>query len=369
MVNCVDQEVWAAPGGHADSAGMARLPEAHATQQPLVDAEKFSAATRQPIVPLPAVLLPRQSERELALAETRSQLDTALGFLSTHVGHAMLDDARLTPGGSVVLSDATCTRQPPPRLDRHPEHHSESSKSHSRSNCLKLPENIARHAVYEDDVELVERFLVLLDVTSGTAMHKRKRETKHEISEKLAPVLLRAIKLLHLCDYDYADIVLVMVHTSVYFRSVWKEVGSTMDATEAAYVCVLLMFMAHSFILDETCPLKCWQQHLFRQYCSLPVLNAALFHLFRMHNFCLRISQEELIDALWVLTKGNKHRTPSKDTIAEDWKEKIDGFSNSRNLPEAENSQELLKFEGRDTSEVEDSYKLKEVIVSVDPAA
>merc|ERR1719450_229434 len=70
---------------------------------------------------------------------------------------------------------------------------------------------------------------------------------------------------------------------------------------EAAHVAVLLIFLAHSYVLDECCPLRCWQKHIFRKYCTLKVLDAALFRLFQMQGFKLRITEEEERHALSVL--------------------------------------------------------------------
>jgi len=102
------------------------------------------------------------------------------------------------------------------------------------------------------------------------------------------------VRLLHLCNYDYADVVLVLAYASVYFRNTFSTIGSEMSATESAHVVVLLIFLAHVFLLDETCPLRIWQKHIFRQYCTIKVLNAALFRVFQMRpGLSLRVSDEE----------------------------------------------------------------------------
>merc|ERR1712100_731601 len=93
-----------------------------------------------------------------------------------------------------------------------------------------------------------------------------------------------------------------MAHTSVYFTTALRILGSKMDQQEAAHVCALLMYLAHSFVVDETCPMRCWQKHLFRQYCTVKVLNAALFRLFKMRRFVLRITGEEEKAALKMLS-------------------------------------------------------------------
>ncbi|CAE7394456.1 unnamed protein product [Symbiodinium natans] len=64
------------------------------------------------------------------------------------------------------------------------------------------------------------------------------------------------IRLMHLCEYHYADVVLTLAYASVYFRSAFNNIGQKMSDYEAAHVCVLLIYLAHSFLLDETCPLR-----------------------------------------------------------------------------------------------------------------
>merc|ERR1719245_678433 len=78
-----------------------------------------------------------------------------------------------------------------------------------------------------------------------------------------------------------------------------------MSSQELAHVVVLLIFVAHSFVLDETCPLRCWQKYIFRKYCTLKVLDAALFKLFQMQDFRLKVTQEEERHALSLLLQTN----------------------------------------------------------------
>ncbi|OLP92663.1 hypothetical protein AK812_SmicGene25492 [Symbiodinium microadriaticum] len=84
-------------------------------------------------------------------------------------------------------------------------------------------------------------------------------------------------------------------------RGAFDNIGRTMSDYEAAHVCVLLIYLAHSFLLDETCPLRVWQQHIFKKYCNLKVLDAALYRIFKMRDFRLRITEAEEKEALSVL--------------------------------------------------------------------
>ncbi|CAK0847023.1 unnamed protein product [Prorocentrum cordatum] len=56
---------------------------------------------------------------------------------------------------------------------------------------------------------------------------------------------------------------------------------------------MLLVFLAHCFVLDENCPLRCWQKYIFRKYCTLKVLDAATFRIFQMRDFRLRVSEQD----------------------------------------------------------------------------
>jgi len=151
-----------------------------------------------------------------------------------------------------------------------------------------------RYALYDEDQMLVRRFVALIMTSSD--------KFKEKMSDSFYKMVLRSMRLLHLCDYHYADVILVMAHTSVYFSTAVTILGAKMDQQEAAHVCALLMYLAHSFALDETCPMRCWQKHLFRQYCTVKVLNAALFRLFKMRRYILRITPEEERMALLTLS-------------------------------------------------------------------
>merc|ERR1712113_372365 len=70
--------------------------------------------------------------------------------------------------------------------------------------------------------------------------------------------------------------------------------GSQMDHSEVGNVLVTLMFIAHCYVQDETCPLRVWHQHLFRKYCSLKTLNAAILRLLEIRQYVLRLETKEL---------------------------------------------------------------------------
>lgn len=106
-------------------------------------------------------------------------------------------------------------------------------------------------------------------------------------------LLLRAIRLLHLCDYSVEDIASILAHASAYFLDAYAVCGRHMDASEVGNVLTLLMFIAHCYIQDETCPLHVWHRHLFRKYCPLKTLNAAVIRLLEIRHYTLGLDPQE----------------------------------------------------------------------------
>jgi hypothetical protein len=69
-----------------------------------------------------------------------------------------------------------------------------------------------------------------------------------------------------------------------------------MDGQEVANVMVALMFIAHSYIQDETCPLWVWHEHIFQKYCdSIKRLNAVVVRLLEIRRYRLRVDRKEMI--------------------------------------------------------------------------
>lgn len=251
-------------------------------------------------------VLPQQSEGELAYAEVSSKLDRALCFLQHDVGYTLLSDARLQPGGTAKLKGRRITPGARlcggDRLVRNVKEEPESEDDSLKMQALKINpslENFSRYAHYPEDLMLVQRFAAILGQSSD---HHTLERAEDKVTENLYKLVLQGVQLLHLCDYHYADVVLVLAHATVYFRTTFHLIGHQMSEHEAAHVCVLLIYLAHTFLLDETCPLRCWQNHIFRKYCSLKVLDAALFRLFKMRGYKLRITPEEEREALFGLS-------------------------------------------------------------------
>lgn len=199
----------------------------------------------------------------------------------------------------------------------------EESPDHLSKEMLhisQLSKDISKYAQYPCDLMLVYRFQHMLYKTvledsvrdlynaangsSAESLRDGLQEAERTCStainhDVLYKTVLQSVRLMHLCDWDYADVVLVLAYASVYFRGTFSSIGKKMSPNEAAHVTALLIYLAHAFLLDETCPLRAWQKHIFRKYCTLKVLDAALFRLFKMRpGFQLRITEEEERTAL-----------------------------------------------------------------------
>lgn len=115
-------------------------------------------------------------------------------------------------------------------------------------------------------------------------------------------LMFRTMKFLRLCDYSEEDLCSILAHATVYFQDVYQQCGKDMKAGETGNIMATLMFIAHCYVQDETCPLTVWHQHLFRKYCTLKILDSAVVSLMRMRNYHLRLSDENLNIRLEVLS-------------------------------------------------------------------
>lgn len=271
-------------------------------------------------------VLPQQSQNELGLSEWHSRLDGVISFLERNVGYSLLDDAKPASGGGVQLKAQPpwighkCERFPsggkPREVDDEAreeakvddkaghvkiEHELPTKCSHfteDEAKAIKIDRNAAKYAHYPDDLVLVWRFAAWLAEDTPAAADK----VRHSMFYK---TVLQGVRLMHLCGFHYSDVVLTLAYASIYFKSTFNRIGDTMRDSEAAHVCTLLIFLAHSFVLDETCPLRCWQQWVFKKYCTLKVLDTALFRLFNLQGFHLQLTEEEEQRALNALLSSS----------------------------------------------------------------
>jgi hypothetical protein len=113
--------------------------------------------------------------------------------------------------------------------------------------------------------------------------------------------------MLRACDFSNEDICSILAHASAYFVDVYEKCGDGMDANEVGNVLALLMFLAHSYVLDETCRLKTWHKYLFTQYCSLDMLSSAVMRLMEVRNYLLRLEDEDLKQRYTALLRASGH--------------------------------------------------------------
>lgn len=139
---------------------------------------------------------------------------------------------------------------------------------------------LRRYAHCREDVYLLSAFLELAEL--------------RDIDADSAKLLLRALKLLHLCDYSAEDLCSFLAHASAYFVDAYTLCGMHMDECEVGNVLVTLLFVAHCYVQDETCPLHVWHQYLFRKYCPLRTLNSAILRLLEIRRYILRLDDQEL---------------------------------------------------------------------------
>jgi len=124
-------------------------------------------------------------------------------------------------------------------------------------------------------------------------------------AEKAVKLLLRCFKMLHASGYSRSDVEVVGALASSYFETLAATMQSSgqpeMKLRELVHVVCVLMYIAHSYAEDETIPLRLWHRYLFREYCSLQILNAAVMGLLERLNYSLRVDAAELWDRLTFL--------------------------------------------------------------------
>lgn len=150
------------------------------------------------------------------------------------------------------------------------------------------------YAHCEQDIHLLARLLELSRVT--------------EADSETVILLLRALKFLRLCDYSVEDICSTLAHASAYFVDAFQLCGTQMDACEVGNVLTTLMFVAHCYVQDETCPLHVWHQHLFKTYCPLRTLNVAIVRLMEIRRYVLRLDNEDFDRRYFSLLQAAQRR-------------------------------------------------------------
>lgn len=182
------------------------------------------------------------------------------------------------------------------------------------SDCASLRSSeecrgVRKLAIVWEDVHLghrIQPYLAHASCTSDVYLLGclLKLTRQKDIDGASVKLVLRALRFLHRCDYSTEDICSILAHASAYFLDAHALCGRNMAPTEVGNVLVTLMFIAHSYVQDETCPLDIWHRHLFKNYCSLKTLSAAVVRLLEIRRYILRLGDQDLTDRYTVLTQA-----------------------------------------------------------------
>uniref|UniRef100_A0A0G4HYA5 Uncharacterized protein n=1 Tax=Chromera velia CCMP2878 TaxID=1169474 RepID=A0A0G4HYA5_9ALVE len=156
----------------------------------------------------------------------------------------------------------------------------------------RLHKTLTTSAYMNCDTHVVQRFSILTGIGSNVFGQK---------------LLLRMMKMLHLCKYHVTDIIYIMALASCQLDDCFSKL-SVMDGKERANVCVLQVFLSHCWLQDETCPIKVWHSNLFKSYCTFATLQDALFKLFLIQEFSLKVDDQRVHQRVRELVYGS-HRT------------------------------------------------------------
>jgi hypothetical protein len=99
--------------------------------------------------------------------------------------------------------------------------------------------------------------------------------------------------------------VAILAHASAYYETTIECCGERMDSEERNMIMIPLMFIAHSYTMDETCPLAVWHKYLLRSYSSVSTLNSAVLRLMELRKWNLRLEEADLQMRLAVLAPGS----------------------------------------------------------------
>lgn len=155
------------------------------------------------------------------------------------------------------------------------------------------------------DMSLVIQLIKLMGVKVAScpelALRDRFGASPRE-AHRAVRLLLHCFRLLHLCGYPREDIEVVVAQASSYLQSIAagmeREGQPEMGLTETAHIVCVLIYVAHAYSEDQTCPLHVWHAHLFRRYCTMQTLNTAVVGLLERLQFRLRVEQEEMLERL-----------------------------------------------------------------------
>jgi len=222
-----------------------------------------------------------------AISSPASVFSEAAGNPYSNTGNPFSNSSEADDAKSDAPSPSTSAQSTATSL---PEVVSSDSSRASTNKAAKLTEDRLRlfqhiepfrkHAHHVDDLGLLSLFVGLCELT--------------DVHGETVRLLLRVLKFLHLCDYSSEEISVTLAHASVYFVDAFATCGSQMGKREVGNVLATLIYIAHCYVLDETCPLRVWHKHLFKSYCTMPTLDSAVVRLLQLRCYHLRLRCEEL---------------------------------------------------------------------------
>lgn len=251
------------------------------------------------------VMSPSEGGTEVAGASQPSKVVAEQKTCNTDVGGAMSESATTIAGGDGPSDWSTTTI-----AASFPDSVSDGSGHRAwrgGTEVIKWTEVRLGHRIEPfsgyahcaDDVHLLACFLELSELP--------------DIDGDAVKLMLRTLKFLRLCDYSVEDLCSILAHASSYFIDAYALCGSQMDTSEVGNVLATLTFVAHCYCQDETCPLHVWHQHLFRKYCPLKTLNAAVVRLLQIRRYVLRLEEKDLGQRFATLIRAahtTRHRSP-----------------------------------------------------------
>lgn len=162
---------------------------------------------------------------------------------------------------------------------------------------------LEKHCIHpEFDLHLAARFTQLVTLQSvclrATSALPKNGESSTTAARNAVKIILRCLRLLHLCGYETRTIEVIAAHAAVYLEDCIAEMGedvaSKMEIHELASILCAWMFLAHSYVEDVSCKLKIWHKLVFFDYCALKTLNSVVLRLMEMRKYILRVDDEAL---------------------------------------------------------------------------
>jgi len=115
--------------------------------------------------------------------------------------------------------------------------------------------------------------------------------------QKLAPILMRGIKVLMSCGYDYLDVSSVLAVTVEHHSSLLSRLTkTTLSDKERSFIILAQMFIAHTIVLDECVVLSNWHKYLFSSYCDMNCLKRAIARILKRMEYTLTVEPDRVSD-------------------------------------------------------------------------